>query len=41
MSGIRERLSLAPIPEPLKDVPIAFICTGMMAMAFMGFSGMA
>ena len=41
MSGIRERLSLAPIPKPLKDVPIAFICTSMMAMAFMGFSGMA
>ena len=41
MSGIRERLALAPIPKPLQDVPIAFICTGMMALAFLGFSGMA
>ncbi len=40
MSGIRERLALAPIPKPLRDVPIAFICTSMMALAFMGFSGM-
>jgi len=40
MSGIRERLALAPIPKPLQEVPIAFICTGMMALAFLGFSGM-
>jgi electron transport complex protein RnfA len=40
MSGIRERLSLADVPEPLKGTPIAFICTGLMAMAFLGFTGM-
>jgi electron transport complex protein RnfA len=40
MSGIRERLARADIPEPLKGVPIAFVCTGLMAMAFLGFSGM-
>ena len=40
MSGIRERLALAPVPKPLQEVPIAFICTGMMALAFLGFSGM-
>lgn len=40
MSGIRERLALAPVPKPLQDVPIAFISTSMMALAFLGFSGM-
>ncbi|MDO8142731.1 MAG: RnfABCDGE type electron transport complex subunit A [Candidatus Brocadiales bacterium] len=40
MSGIRERLALANIPKPLQGVPIAFICTGLMALAFFGFSGM-
>jgi len=40
MSGIRERLARADVPEPLRGVPIAFICTGFMAMAFLGFTGM-
>lgn len=40
MSGIRERLALVNIPQPLRGVPIAFICTGLMALAFLGFSGM-
>jgi len=40
MSGIREQLELADVPKPLRGVPIAFICTSLMAMAFMGFSGM-
>jgi len=41
MSGIRERLELMDIPEPLRGVPIAFVCTGLMALAFLGFAGMA
>ena len=40
MSGIREQLELANVPRPLRGVPIAFVCTGLMAIAFMGFSGM-
>ncbi len=40
MSGVRERLARADVPAPLKGVPIAFICTGFMAMAFLGFTGM-
>jgi len=40
MSGIREQLELADVPKPLRGVPIAFMCTGLMAIAFMGFSGM-
>jgi len=39
MSGIRERLESAKVPEAMKDIPIAFVCTGLMAVAFMGFSG--
>jgi len=40
MSGIRERLAILPVPEPLKGAPITFICTGLMALAFLGFAGM-
>ncbi len=40
MSGIREQLELADVPKPLRGVPIALICTSLMAIAFMGFSGM-
>ncbi len=40
MSGIRERLSRVNVPESLQGVPIAFVCTGLMAMAFLGFTGM-
>ena len=40
LAGIRERLEFAEIPKPFKGVPIAFICAGLLAMAFMGFSGM-
>jgi len=40
MAGIRERLALSKIPKSLQGEPIAFICTGLMALAFMGFLGM-
>lgn len=39
MSGIRERLDLAKVPEAFKGLPIAFIVASLMSMAFMGFSG--
>ena len=38
-SGIREQLSLTKIPEGMKGTPIALITAGILAMAFMGFSG--
>lgn len=41
MSGIREKLELHAIPESLKGLPIAFIMGGLMAIAFMGFSGLS
>ncbi|HOR94891.1 MAG TPA: RnfABCDGE type electron transport complex subunit A [Spirochaetota bacterium] len=40
MAGIRERLELALIPENLKGLPITFITAGLMAISFLGFSGM-
>nr|WP_307774571.1 electron transport complex subunit RsxA [uncultured Cetobacterium sp.] len=40
LAGIRERIEYADIPGPFKGVPIAFISAGLLAMAFMGFSGM-
>lgn len=39
MSGIRERLELADIPESMRGVPITFIIAGLLAMAFSGFGG--
>ena len=38
-AGIREQLELTDIPRPMKGVPIALICAGILALAFMGFSG--
>jgi len=40
MSGIRERLNFAPLPRLMKGLPIAFIISGLMSMAFLGFSGL-
>ena len=39
-AGIREHLDLVEIPTGLKGTPIALITTGILAMAFMGFSGL-
>jgi electron transport complex protein RnfA len=41
MAGIRERLELADIPKSLDGLPIAFITAGLMALAFLGFSGLS
>ncbi len=41
MAGIREELEAADIPEPLKGPGITLITAGLMALAFMGFKGMA
>ena len=40
-SGIREHLALNNVPKPFKGIPIALITAGILAMAFMGFSGIA
>lgn len=39
-AGIRERLEEGDIPEILKGAPIAFVTAGLMAIAFLGFSGL-
>jgi Na+-translocating ferredoxin:NAD+ oxidoreductase subunit A len=39
-SFIRERLEFSDVPESFRGLPIAFITTGLLALAFMGFSGM-
>lgn len=39
MSGIREELEFCDIPESLKGAAITLIIAGILAMAFMGFTG--
>ena len=38
-STIREQLALTKVPKAMQGVPIALITAGILAMAFMGFSG--
>lgn len=40
MSGIRERLEISEIPDAMRGAPIAFVTAGLLATAFMGFSGL-
>jgi len=40
MAGIREELEFSDVPGPLKGVGITLIIAGMLALAFMGFSGL-
>ena len=40
MAGIRNKLKEADIPEPLQGLGSTVIVTGLMALAFMGFTGM-
>lgn len=40
MAGIRERLEYSDVPKAFKGVAIVFVTAGILAMAFMGFSGM-
>ena len=38
-AGIREQLELTDVPKPMQGAPVALICAGLLAMAFMGFAG--
>ncbi len=40
MASIREKLELANVPAPFKGLPMAFVVTGLIALAFTGFSGL-
>jgi Na+-translocating ferredoxin:NAD+ oxidoreductase RnfA subunit len=39
-SSLRERLDLAKVPAPFQGTAIALITAGILAMVFMGFSGL-
>ena len=39
-AGLRERLDFEDVPKAVKGIPIALITAGILAMAFMGFSGL-
>jgi len=39
LAGIREQLELADIPKGMRGVPISLVIASILAMAFMGFTG--
>lgn len=39
LAGIREQLELAEVPEGMKGAPLSLIVAGILALAFMGFTG--
>ena len=41
LAGIRSRIDEEALPAPLKGAPIVLICAALMAIAFMGFGGLA
>jgi Na+-transporting NADH:ubiquinone oxidoreductase subunit E len=40
LAAIREKLAYSDVPAPLRGLGITFITVGLMAMAFMCFSGL-
>ena len=41
MAGVQERIRYSRIPEPMKGLPITLVSASLMALAFMGFMGIA
>jgi electron transport complex protein RnfA len=39
-AGLREQVALNNVPKAFKGIPIALITASILAMAFMGFSGL-
>ena len=39
-AGIREHLDIIEVPKGMRGVPIALVTAGILALAFMGFTGM-
>ena len=39
LAGVRERIALSDVPAGLKGLPIGLISAGLIALAFVGFSG--
>lgn len=40
MSGIRQRIKIAPVPNFVKGTPVLFVAAGLLSMAFSGFAGL-
>jgi len=40
LTGIRERLAVAPVPVHLRGTSVGLLSAGLLALAFLGFSGM-
>ena len=40
LGGIRERLRGADIPAPFRGAPVTLMTTGIIALGFLGFSGL-
>jgi electron transport complex protein RnfA len=40
LAGIREKIEYNDVPTPFKGMPIVMITSGLMAIAFCGFSGL-
>jgi len=40
MAGLREKMGYSNVPKPLKGTAVIMLVTGVLAMTFMGFSGM-
>ena len=40
LAAIREKMAYTDVPKPLRGLGITFITVGLMAMAFMCFSGL-
>ena len=40
-AGLREALDLNSVPKAMKGAPIALLTAGILALAFMGFQGIA
>lgn len=40
-AGLRQHLDMMDLPKGMKGVPAAFVVAGILAMAFMGFAGIA
>ncbi|HUT26399.1 MAG TPA: Rnf-Nqr domain containing protein [Sumerlaeia bacterium] len=41
MAGLRQRLRFSNVPKPLEGIAVTMLLTGVMAMVFAGFGGMA
>ena len=40
LAGIRKAIKTNPVPAFLKGAPVLFVCTCLLSIAFMGFSGL-